>query len=275
MSITKADVRRAIQALGLEHRPVCLHASLRSFGWVEGGPPAIVEAFLEEGGTLLVPTFSSQAHAVAPPPDRRFVRNGWDDAASYNISLPTASRRVYTPESRELDKDVGALPAAVLARPDHVRGDHPLCSFSAVGPRARQLIEGQRPVRVYAPLEALAALGGFVVLAGVGLNRLTLLHLGEQQAGRTLFRRWAAGADGQPMTAEVGGCSEGFERLAPVLSALVQRARVGASYWRVFPASEVVDAVAKAIRAKPDITHCGDPGCERCRDAVAGGPLLG
>ena len=38
-------------------------------------------------------------------------------------------------------------------------------------------------------------------------------------------------------------------------------------------AERSTDAFADAIRADPSITHCPDPGCVECADAIAGGPL--
>jgi aminoglycoside N3'-acetyltransferase len=37
MKVTTSDIRLAIRNLGLAGRPLCVHSSLRSFGWVEGG----------------------------------------------------------------------------------------------------------------------------------------------------------------------------------------------------------------------------------------------
>ena len=109
---------------------------------------------------------------------------------------------------------------------------------------------------------------------GVGLERMTLLHLAEKEAGRELFRRWANDAQGRPDAVEVGGCSEGFGRLEPSLRPSMRVAAVGRSTWRMLPAAEALSRAAAAIRADPQITHCGVESCERCNDAVAGGPIL-
>jgi len=169
---------------------------------------------------------------------------------------------------------MGAIPAAVLAMPGRVRGRHPLDSFAAIGPRAAELVSGQTASNVYAPLKALARVDGFVLLMGVGLERLTLLHLAEESAGRVLFRRWANDPEGRPSAVEVGGCSEGFGRLEPHLRPIVRKVKVGQSLWTLLPAAQAVSLAADAIRSDPSITHCGDAACERCRDAVAGGPIL-
>ena len=59
MTVTEQEIRDALRSLDLSRRDVCVHSSLRSFGRVEGGARAVVGAFLEEGCTVLVPTFSS------------------------------------------------------------------------------------------------------------------------------------------------------------------------------------------------------------------------
>jgi aminoglycoside N3'-acetyltransferase len=271
MDVSSEDIRRALRELGLAGQAVCLHSSLRSFGHVIGGAEAVVRAFLDEECTLLVPTFSS-AFEVAPPLHLQFERNGW------NYSNPPIQRhgsnRVYSPEVLDIDRDMGAIPATLVTWPGHVRGNHPLDSFTALGPHAAELVTNQTPLDAYAPLEALIRLNGFVLLIGVGLERLTLLHLAEKEAGRTLFRRWVDDEYGHPMAVEVGGCSEGFRRLEPNLRDLMRQTAVGESKWAVLPAAETLTHATAAIRANPEITHCGVSECERCYDAVEGGPLI-
>lgn len=262
------DIRNGILAAGASDQPVCIHASLSSFGRVEGGADAVVDAFLREGCTLMVPTFSYRFLVGAPPEDRP-ARNGM----RYEHEERHRSDLIFTPDSNELSqRDMGAVPAAVLARPQRVRGNHPTSSFAAVGPLAERIMSTQAPVRVFAPLEELAALRGRVILMGVGLTRMTLLHVAENHAGRRYFRRWALGPDGQVMTCQVGSCSEGFETFAPVLTPIERRLNVGPSPWRAFPAADVLRLCTEAVRATPGITHCDNPRCVRCEDAMAGGP---
>jgi len=265
--VDAAQLRAAARGLGLEGRPVCVHGSLRSFGWVEGGAAAVVQALLDAGCTVMAPTFSSEAYALRPDPPDAILRNAPPPPEPFPTEV-----RPYTSESRALDADMGAIPAAVLAMPGSVRGNHPVNSFTAVGPRARELIAPQRAADVYAPLAALAAAGGAVVLMGVGLEYATLLHLAEKRAGRTPFARWAFGPDGRVMRVQAGGCSEGFGALEPVLAPAMREGRVGASRWMVLDAEPALRLAAAAIRAHPEITHCADPECVRCNDAVLGGP---
>jgi aminoglycoside N3'-acetyltransferase len=268
VAVTREDLQRGLSELGLEGATVCVHSSLRSFGWVDGGADAVVDAFVRAGCTLVVPTFSALIFGLAPPEGMGPHRNGID----YDVPHESPGRDlVYSPESNLISPTMGAIPAAVLARHERVRGDNPLCSFTAIGPRADLTLE-QRPLDVYAPLRILAARDGFVLLVGVGLDRMTLLHAAEERAGRTLFRRWANAPDGRPMEIETGGCSDGFGNFEELLAPLARETRVGESRWRGFPARATLATAANAIRERPDITHCGRADCLRCPDAVAGGP---
>jgi aminoglycoside N3'-acetyltransferase len=269
--VTQQEIQEALQALGLSGATICLHASLRSFGHVVAGAISVRDAFLDEGCTLLVPSFS-WSFAVPPPPEQRIPRNGWNYEA---FAGPTAGlNRIYTPQTNEIDKEMGAIAKAVTNHPHRVRGQHPLCSFSAVGRYATELITGQQPNDVYAPLMQLIRLNGFVLLLGVGLDKVTLLHLAEKQAGRHLFRRWANNLQGFPFAVEVGGCSDGFTKFETGLQSITRTVRVGQSMWYVLSASELLERATTMIRMNPALTHCGNSNCNRCNDAIARGPLL-
>jgi aminoglycoside N3'-acetyltransferase len=273
VSVRAAEIKRGLIELGLSGLPVCVHSSLKSFGYVEGGAESVARAFLYEGCTVVVPTFSYGSFAVNPAPHQHLPRNGWGAGATGGRR--TASTSVFSPSDNDLDrKDMGAIPAAVLGRRERLRGNHPLCSFTAIGPLAGSLVLGQTPSDVFAPLRELAEQGGYVLLMGVDLTKMTLLHLGEELAGRQPFRRWASGGVGEPVGVSVGGCSDGFEKLAPLLEEFVRLTTVGTSPWRAYSAAKVLRAAADAIRENPAATHCGRGGCERCNDAVKGGPIL-
>jgi aminoglycoside N3'-acetyltransferase len=270
--VTTQDIRDGITRLGIAGKPICLHASLRSFGCVAGGADAVIDGILDSGSTLLVPTFSSDAFAIRPPTSQLLPQNGWsDDEAN---QLPETSTHVYNTRTTMIDASMGAIPAAVIVRSHHRRGDHPLNSFGAIGPLAETLITEQSWTDVYAPLRELTKQEGFVLLAGVGLNRMTILHLAEALAGRRLSRRWALGSTGSPVAVPVGTCSEGFPNLEPYLGILASETHVANSHWHAFPAREVVATAAHVIRQQPEITRCADPACPRCPDAIAGGPIL-
>ena len=270
MAVTTDDIRGGLRRLGLSSMPVCVHSSLRSFGMVEGGAQAVVDGILAEGCSVLVPSFSVEAFEVPPPAGVHLARNGFGD------SEPDASgpKGVYSRDSTEIDSDMGAVPTAVLSMAGHVRSPHPTRSFAAIGPQAGDLIPDSPEIELFGPLDRLADLDGWLLLMGVGLNRMTAIHLAEQRAGRRMFRRWANEPDRRPVELEVGGCSEGFPRFELIVKSLGRTTNVGPSLWCAYPSKELLEAASGAIQREPSLTHCGDPHCVRCNDAVEGGPVL-
>src|SRR3954469_24609161 len=79
--VTQHDMQAALRSLGVAGSPVCVHASLRSFGYAAGGARALSDTFLHAGCTLLVPSFS-WSFAVSPPPAQHVAQNGWQYATS-------------------------------------------------------------------------------------------------------------------------------------------------------------------------------------------------
>ncbi|WP_184830255.1 AAC(3) family N-acetyltransferase [Jiangella mangrovi] len=263
--VTTADVRAAAERLGLAGRPVCLHSALSSFGRVAGGADAVVDGLLAAGCTVLVP--SASATFAAPPPAGHvpLPHNSEDDGSIPAVAPATG----YDPAEDTVDRGMGAIPRAVLARPDRYRGANPLSSFAAVGPLAEPLVAGQSAADPFAPLRELGRHDGVVVLAGVGLDALTLLHAAEEAAGLALMVRWArVGGVDAPVETRHGGCSRGFERLAPAVAHLERTGVVGASRWRTYPAAQVLAAAADAFRRDPLAGVCHDPGCRRCAARV-------
>jgi aminoglycoside 3-N-acetyltransferase len=262
----------AIDDLHLPGRPIMLHTSLRSFGMkIDGGADTLLDALLKRGCTVMTPAFTEPQFGLPAPADMRPARNGLDySALPWRTAIP--GDRTYRVDCGLINPRLGVLPAVLIGRIGTVRGRHPLNSFAAIGPQAVELIDAQSPDVVYGPIRELADRDGAILLAGVGLNRMTALHLAEQRSGRRLFRRWARDENGEVRMVEVGSCSEGFGQLEAVLSPLARTTSVGASVWRAYPAREVLTAATAAIATCQDITHCPDPACVRCHDALAGGP---
>lgn len=270
--VTLDDIRKAVYDAGITGKAVCVHSSLKSFGHVEGGPRTVIDGLLAEGCTVMAPTFVSTFWAKPRPDSRRIERNAYNYDAIFNS---WKCDKIYTPESNDVDEVfIGAIPAALLKINGRQRGNHPLDSFAAVGPLAETLISCQTPVNIYAPFKALVENDGCIVLMGVDLNRMTFIHYAEQMSGRNLFVRWGNTSAGMSIESYVGGCSEGFRNLEPALRPIRRDVQVGKSRWLIFPAKEALSALVDAIHADPQITHCPDPDCIRCRDAIAGGPIL-
>lgn len=269
--INESELRHAISPVLPEGGVLCLHASLRSFDPIEGGARTLLDALLDGRRTLLAPAFFYDSF-VRCPPDSVWLRNGISPDYGPDPEDPTVVPYAGAPE--QIDRSMGALPREMLRRSDAHHGDHPLDAFVAIGPEAESLTACQSPLDAYAPYRMLEPRAdAWLLLMGVGLSRATPVHFGETLAGRDLFHRWALREGREPVETRVGGCSEGFGRLDPFVADLETRFCVCGSTWRLFHFGSFAHRIAATIRRQPDITHCGDPACERCRDAVAGGPV--
>lgn len=270
MTLTTTLLRRHLVALGAAGRPVCAHAALRAIGPVEGGADAVIDAFLAEGCTLMMPTFTYFLDAPPLPGVAIPERNGFETGEPGDWA---PDPRRWSTASTDVSGSMGALPRALLRRAGRVRGDHPLNSFAALGPRAAELVGGQNPCDLYAPFDRLLGMDGVLVQLGTDYTSLTFLHHAEVHAGRRLFVRWAMGADERCTGVRVGFCSAGFNAFAPHLDRLARDVPAGRSRIRVFDAREVLDAAVAALRRNPRLTRCAMPDCPRCEDAIAGGPF--
>lgn len=273
MTIPADDLIAAVDELVPAGRPVMVHASLHSFGApIEGGADALLDALLAYGRTVLVPAFTEPQFGLPAPAGMRPARNGIDYAKPFP-EPPLPEGIAYTPDCGIINPGLGVLPATLIKRDGAVRGRHPLNSFAALGPLANELIASkERPAHVYRPIRELAKREGRILLIGVGLNRMTAIHLAEQQSGRRLFLRWAKDTDGRVAMFRVGSCSEGFPRLEPALRQYERPAVVGNSQWRAFPAQQVLNAASAAMRKDKGITRCSRSHCLLCQDSIAGGP---
>ena len=128
-------ITNAIDQLRLSGKPVCIHASLRSFGCRVDG---LLESFLNAGCTVLVPTFSDMYEAP-PVPEYMPEQNGAGDY-SYFYSKVYGPKMQYDVSSKEMTvEDMGIFAKTVLDREGAVRGNNALNSFTALGAKASRL----------------------------------------------------------------------------------------------------------------------------------------
>lgn len=273
-SIHEPRIEEAIDVLGLSGSVVCCHASMRSFS-ENIRTEALIDAFLAAGITLVVPTFSY--HFEVPPPDRdQPANNGMSYDRTFDRILdrnrPVHESRFQPHENSLSQRAMGALPATVLAQAGRIRGNHPLNSFSAIGPLAETVIGTQTPLDVYAPFRRLLDLNGKILMCGTDTTSMTFIHYAEQMAGQRLFIRWALTPAGKTIRVRVGGCSNGFRKLMPVVAGIATTFNCLGSTFMALDAQAALGKLIDTIRDDPGITHCSDAACERCNDAMAGGP---
>ena len=215
----------------------------------------------------MVPAFTYMTGCLPDIYPNNLRQNAWP------ISTEGPPPEPFRPETGQISKDMGAIPAAVLKYRNRKRSLHPQDSFAALGPLAEKLTEGQDEENVYAPYEVLMTCpDSYLILAGVGLDSATPIHFAEAKSGRKMFIRWSLNESCKPVPCRVGGCSDGFPRLQEYVGDLCREIKVGESRWMIFPFPAFVNRVKDIIIKNPEITHCGDEHCPRCHDAILGGP---
>ena len=160
MTVAKTHIRAGLQELGVgsgDH--LLVHSSLRSFGYVQGGANAVIDALLEtvgENGTVLVPTLTFS------------VLKSWPHLFSVN----------KTPSSS------GLITETLRQRKEALRSGHPVSSAAAIGSQAAYLTADHRdtPCGPDSPYFRLYELGGKVVFFGASLGSNSVFHCAEEIA---------------------------------------------------------------------------------------------
>lgn len=168
--VTRAQLASDLRALGVQPGDVLfVHSSLKSLGFVEGGPQAVIDALRDAvgaDGTLLLPAY-------------------WIPGGTL---LATCELPDYVFDVREHGTHMGALPATLLAQAGVCRSVHPTHSCAALGPLAAYLTEAHhRAPSVFgdgSPWQRFAALKqGKVLGLGISMGPVTFYHRLEDEMG--------------------------------------------------------------------------------------------
>ncbi len=137
-----------------------VHSSLRSLGFVDGGPETVVDALLQAlgpQGTLVVPTFT----------------------------YPTAGNPEFVFDPIHTPSQMGAISEAVRCRPQARRSIHLAHSIAAIGPLAETIATsgGASGWDAESPMRQVFDRNGRYLLLGVPYQNLTAMHLCEVWLG--------------------------------------------------------------------------------------------
>jgi len=161
--VTKEDIKRGLKELGLKRGDVVgVHSSLGSFGYVDGGADAVINALLEtvgEGGTLVMPSYSTNRENV--------------ERTQREIELGiTWKSKILPYDPNKTPCWTGTIPETFRKRKGVVRSPNPTHSLAASGPKAEELVKGWNKL-----LES----DGYILLLGVNLGCCSAMHLAEKQ----------------------------------------------------------------------------------------------
>ena len=249
--VTKQDIIDGLNDLGLKAGDtVVVHSSLSSFGQVEGGVEAVVDALLEvvgPRGTLAVPTFN-------------FEPGVFDLGATPSIT--------------------GRITEAVRRRPGAIRSKHPTHSVTAIGPLAQAITENHDKVDPFGRGSALFKLlqaKGKVLQLGTTQTTCSMVHVAEEIVGVPFLERQrnvgVKMPDGKVIRKWIRrpGCSQGFNVLDEPLRQRGQLAEtiIGKCRARLMSARDLVQAAVEMLQADPESLLCTRPDCGNCAEARA------
>jgi len=266
--MNRDEIVRIFEGLNLRGNQVVVHASLSSFGRVDGGAPTLCAALLEaigDGGTILLPAFT------------------YDET----LNGAAAARPVAYHPDLPVSRAMGAVAEAFRHVPGVLRSSHPTHSFCAWGRQAREVLSTQRDNNPLGPIKKLNVVQGQVLLLGTSLQPVTAIHLAEERIGarslsrRTALRVNAAGYAERVVLENVPGCNRGFGKLEQHLDpSKVRAATLPHGAVRKIPIRYLVQLATTVLERDPRALSCDQPDCDSCAakpDAVSsrGEPAVG
>jgi aminoglycoside 3-N-acetyltransferase len=280
--MTRDELLRLFEGLGLRGNHVVVHPSLSSFGQVDGGARTVCTALIDavgDGGTIVMPAFTC-AETLGTAPNGGTAAGAGGAVTSANAPAGNPRPPVAFHPDLPVSREVGAIAEAFRHLPGTLRSSHPTHSFCAWGRQARDVLSTQRDNNPLGPLKKLNVVQGQVLLLGTSLQAATAIHLAEERVGvpylsrRTALRVNAAGYAERVVLENVPGCSSAFvkleDRLDPAKIRAVPLARGAA---RKVPIRYLVQLATTLLERDPRAFICDDPGCQSCtakRDAFAG-----
>lgn len=242
--------------------PVIAHASLSAFGNVHGGAETVLGALLGAFHSVVMPAFTYRTMLipeVGPSNNACAYGSGKDAnrmAEFFHLAMPT-------------DRLMGVIAETLRTRAAARRSAHPILSFA--GMNAEQFLGVQTLENPLAPIGALSAAGGWVLLLGVDHTVNTSIHYAERLAGRRQFIRWALTPKGVVECPGFPGCSFGFQAIATRISDATRVVQIGSGVIQAVPLEHLIDTVRHWIEQDPLALLCEREDCERCsaiRDAL-------
>ena len=177
---TIASLTTDLRKLGVNKgMTIIVHSSLKSLGWVCGGPVAVVEALIQtvgKDGTIVMPTQSADLSEPSfwenpPVPEEWWETIRQETPAFDPRTTPTVG--------------MGAIVECFRTYEGVTRSYHPTTSFAAWGKHSAAITSEHSlsySLGEGSPLQKLYNLDTYVLLLGVGYGNNTSLHLAEHYA---------------------------------------------------------------------------------------------
>ena len=253
--LTYRSLVSKFRQLNLSHVPVIAHASLSSFGKVQGGVDTLLGALIASTDGLMMPTFTYKTMVI---PSTGPPNNGISYDTGKDVNLLAEFYRSNMPA----DRTMGVIAEELRKLPESRRSMHPIQSFAGIN--VDPAIVSQTLEDPLAPISVLAKSGGWVLLLGVDHTVNTSIHYAEHLAGRRSFIRWALTINGVVTCPKWPGCSGGFEQIEPYLNPSTTSLQIGNALVKTVPLQALISVVRERIEADPYALLCERPDCGRC-----------
>lgn len=250
------ELKSAFDELGIINKPVIAHASLRPFGYIQGGADTVLRAMLASfDSSIVMPTHTYKTKIIPDvgPPNNGITYGSGQEA-----------NKMAEPFHLDMRADpmMGILPETLRNHPFVTRTAHPILSFAGIN--ADAALSTQTLYDPLAPIGALAEQDGWVLLLAVDHTVNTSIHYAEKLAGRKQFIRWALMDDRVVECPSFPGDSSGFQAIEEYVKADTRRVDVGKAYIQAIPLKRLFDEVVTLVKKDPLALLCERQDCERC-----------
>ena len=254
--INKDLITSCFKELDVKHGDtIFVHSSLSSIGNECGSAVKIIEVlqnYVGSNGTLIMPTFTDN---LTEP---------------FDVSTTPSDVGIMTETFRKTDNVIRSL--------------HPTHSVCAKGRHAAYIAEGHNlsptPCGRNTPFYKVFELKGKVILIGVDMNRNTMLHAIEEEAGVPYLIEgielpaptYIKNHEGRTITIEKYPAGHrDFLKLTHVLrrEKLMKEAFIGQATVKVIEVEQLFKLVLNILREKPDYFLCNSSYCNSCIAAKA------
>jgi aminoglycoside 3-N-acetyltransferase len=263
--VSPDDLSEGFACLGLQDGDsVMLHASLESMGTVDGGAAMVLHRLtraIGKNGTLLMPTFTSVTRHATAHSDFTLEGCWCEEWESRHIP--------FIPELQP-DKEIGAIAHRLCSWPSSRRSKYPAYSYVAVGNHGDEMVRETDLKDPLLPARKLLKHNPRVLTVGVGLPTVTAIHLAEEKMLSSKFvkeRALAMSSKGQ-MWVDIRsiGCSNGFEKLRPVIGPAVdlRQTTIGRAKVESYSMKDLVESARAILKGDPNGLSCGNSSCLSC-----------
>ncbi|HDQ06397.1 MAG TPA: AAC(3) family N-acetyltransferase [Candidatus Bathyarchaeota archaeon] len=253
--VSKEQIVADLRRMGIQKGDrVAVTLSLKSIGYIKGGPDEFIDALLEvvgSNGTIMMNTFTYYFPLSSVPKDYVFDCE----------STPS-----YT----------GLVPETFRKRTDVFRSRHPTCSVAVIGKQAEYLTEEHdEKSDPLLPYSRLAKIDGKYLCIGIGDRLVAIRHEAQCRAGLSdavpLYYAVHYKTDQGKVKLFVRkyfGCIRNLPRLVPDLRKMgvLKTGRIGGAQAYVASARELIDSMSEMLKENPTLNLCEKVTCLWCRE---------